>query len=258
MLASFQSLYAFISNFAMDNEGKNSKVSKKKVSGIVRIPTRIVHPLTGDSRVLMDHHDRLRFVMGLMKSWKFPFRKDQFSSEQLKTVRSLTREIFGGIQMPVIDVASDIALIVGVAGVIAPAVEYKWGSAIDQGSWAQVFDEVKVGVGKFMIYPIFTDAATDLTIFCIDYDNATALASSAAALAYDTREVYNNESVASPLPNSRAILPVFPLGIPDKSWIDTTDTTTVVAYLKGYGTTTTTAATFRTYFLMKVKFRQVN
>jgi hypothetical protein len=247
-----------MSDIRNSTAAKANILPKKKVSDSVFTPTRVVHPLTGGSRMLMDHNDRLRFIMSLIKAWSFPRLKQHFSSEQLKTVRTLAREIFGGVQMPVINVASDFTLIVGVAGVIAPAVSYKWGSAIDQGSWAQVFDEVKVGIGKFIVYPQLEDANTSLTVFCIDYDDAAVLASSAAALAYDSRQVLNNKTGVSPLPNSHALLPVTPLGIPDKSWIDTTDTTTVVAYLKGYGLTTTTAVTFSTYFLMKVKFRQVN
>jgi hypothetical protein len=246
----------------MDNQTQIATIKKKKRGGL-RLPTRIVHPLTGEARVLMDHHDRLRFVMLLMKNWNFPRRREQFSIEQLKTVRQLTRELFGGTQEPNINIASDFQLIVATAGaVVTPAIAFKWGLAIDQASWALVFDEVKVEVGMFTVYPIFAGAMTSIMVFCIDYDEAAVLASSAAALAYDTREVFNFHLIAGgasvALPQSRAILNVHPQGIPDKQWIDTSDTTTAVAYLKGYGTATASATVFSTYFLMKVKFRQVN
>jgi len=245
----------------MDNKTQKLTLATKKKRP-ARVPTRIVRPLTGESRMLMDNHDRLRFVMGLIKRWGFPSLKKNFNSEQLKTVRQLTRELFGNTQEPEITLSSDFTLIVATAGaVVAPAVAFKWGSTNDQGSWAQVFDEVKVIIGLFEVYPV-SEAMTSLMVFCIDYDDAAVLASSAAALSYDTRQVFNNigttATLISCLPTSRSTLQVFPQGIPDKQWIDTSDTTTVVAYLKGYGTATASASVFNTYFLMKVKFRQVN
>jgi hypothetical protein len=242
------------------NKILTKKTAKQKHKSVA-VPTRIVHPLTGEARILMDHHDRLRFVLGLIKRWGFPSRKESFSSEQSKTVRQLAKELFSGTQEPEIIVASDFQLIVATAGaVVTPAIQFRWGLAIDQGSWAQVFDEVKVLIGEFEVYPI-ASAMTSLMVFCIDYDDAAVLASSSAALAYDTREVFNfisGGTVVHALPQSRAVLPIKPQGIPDKQWIDTSDTTTVVAYLKGYGTGSASASVFNSYFLMKVKFRQVN
>jgi hypothetical protein len=247
----------------MDNKAKNAD-KKKKARATALVPTRTVHPLTGEARLLMDNHDRLRFVKSLIKQWCFPSQKTQFSVEQLKTVRQMSRELFGKTQEPTILMASDFNLIVATAGgLVQPAAAFYWGGVIDQGSWALVFDEVKVLKGQFEVYPLGSTALTAPIVFCIDYDDNAALASSAAALAYDTREVFNlvPTTLVGPsvfLPQSRAILPVRPQGIPDKQWIDTADTTTVVAYLKGYGTSSASASVFRQYFLMGVKFRQVN
>jgi hypothetical protein len=222
-------------------------------------PIKIVHPTSLSHVVLMTHKDRLNFILSFAKLKGGVSRSSETNTETRNLLRRLAREVFGGTQEPVVRVRGTLTQLLTNAGGTAftPAMTYNWGTAIDQASWAQCFDEVKVLSGDFKIYPL-TVTEIGFIIFCVDYDNATVLASQDAALAYDTYQIWNQEVIYN---NSKHHLrvPVVPQGIPDKSWIDTTDTTTVSAYLKGYAAAGVMATPwFDAFFEMEVKFRQIN
>jgi hypothetical protein len=246
------------SELSRNQKKKLQKETKRlMLAKIAKVKPRIiVHPVSLEQRVLMTDHEKIRFIMSMVKPTTGLFKNSPPSMEMKAVIRRMAREVFG-TQEPVIRVRGALVNQTGSGGAYVPVVSYYWGGVIDQASWAAVFDEVKVLDGVVNILPI-EDAATNLVFWAVDYDNATALGSEDAALAYDTHQIWNGLTIYW-RPRDHIRMAIHPQGIPDKSWIDTTDTTTVSAYVKGYATTSAMSIVwFRTYFEMNVKFRQVN
>ncbi len=247
-------------NNQSNQNSKSQKPKKRFARDIAKVtPQKVVHPSTFEAKILMTHKDRLNFILDVARGRGINL-KGTISAENRKFLRSIARTVFGGTQEPVIRVASDFTtLTTGAGGTLATATSYYWGGAIDNANWALVFDEVKVLSGMFEIWPAANPAVAAICVFVIDYDNNTVLASNAAALAYDTRYVIEGNDPGQRRPRDHGKIFVIPQGIPDKQWIDTTDTSTVSAYLKTFSDTAAMSTQlFRVFFEMEVKFRQVD
>jgi len=153
--------------------------------------------------------------------------------------RELTRFIFG-TQEPELKLRMTIAsLDTGVGATVDASIPLGWVDVLDRGSWAAVFDEVKLLHGAVAYWPNGTAPTNSnqydlLGVAAIDYDDATLPGTFDALNAYDTaRWCY----LIIPFSGARSHVsePVWHWrnqGIPDLQWINTTDTITICAWWK--------------------------
>jgi hypothetical protein len=125
---------------------------------------------------------------------------------------------------------------------------------------AGIFDEVKVIEGACHYVAEVTSGTGSLVhkvVGVIDYESNTSLSSFANGLSYDTHKVFSYASI--PGDNARCEWHFKSQGIPDLSWIPTTDTSSMVAYWKTYirATDSGSSAMGFFYYTCTCDFRQV-
>ncbi len=130
-------------------------------------------------------------------------------------------------------------------------------------SLANLFDEYRVKKAILHIVPSYQSYGASSTalaampvIVVVDYDDATALASIANAIQYDTNKVIYLGSSKTQTHNAK---PAHPEGQPDLAWV-TTSAPTVPFWWKFWSVTTlvpSSAAVATAYIEAEVEFRQV-
>lgn len=129
-------------------------------------------------------------------------------------------------------------------------------------SIANLFDEYRVRSAKLVVAPSYSGygaAATSLAampVVCVvDYDDATAIASSTNAMQYDSAEIFY---LGSSAPKTH-VKSAYPEGQPDLAWV-TTASPTVPFWFKFWSLTSLvpTSAQVGTVFLeVEIEFRQL-
>jgi hypothetical protein len=192
-------------------------------------------------------------------------RRSSLSRAQDGELASFIREMstfLFGTQEPRLRLPSTGVTISIASGIIHDELGIGWGninSAI-LSDLAGLFDEVKVIEGVFHYVSERIAAADALIHKCvgvIDYETNTSLANFANGLSYDTHKVFSYDIVPS---ESRCEWHWKSQGIPDLSWIPTSDTSTMVAYWKSYirSTDSGSVGVGFTYFTATCDFRQVS
>lgn len=130
-------------------------------------------------------------------------------------------------------------------------------------SFANLFDEYRVRKAKLHILPYYigygasaTSLASMPIIVVVDYDDATALSTSAQAIQYDTEKIIY---FGSSKPVVHTAKPAQPEGQPDLAWV-TTASPTVPFWFKFYSITTlvpSSASIGQIYLEVEIEFRQL-
>lgn len=196
-------------------------------------------------------------------------RLGKCSATELTNFKSFRRELTSflfGTQEPELKLALQTGYMSSSgASLYIPVVSIGWPIVIDRSDWDDVFDEVKVLHGKWKFRALLPYASTTsgivrVAVGVIDYNNNTAFSTFDEADAYDTKKHYYLEFL--PGEKSQQSWTWKDQGIPDLSWIATTDTTTYVCFHKniffGAGTVLTSTNYGLGHGHAFVRFRQVN
>lgn len=180
--------------------------------------------------------------------------------------RGLVRQVLG-TQQPIFLLRSAIKTITASVSTIADVIPVDpngTASILDWSSWKAVFDEYRVLRARCHIVNEFAPPASSTasacplnwTCWCVDYDDATALGSVAAAMSYDTFKPI-------PLcgyPDAQFhTLDALMEGIPDLQWV-TTATTVPAAWFKVVNANATAGnlVYYSCYLEYEIEFRQVD
>lgn len=184
------------------------------------------------------------------------------SLDTLKFMRGHIRN-FLGTQQPIIRCRTSFTTLTTSGTNLTQVVAMDVTGITAWSSLANLFDEYRVRSATLHIQPLYQSYGASATaiaampiIVVVDYDDATALASLANAIQYDTQKIiYFGTSNSKNMKAKRAQ----PEGIPDLSWV-TTATPTVPFWWKFWSLTTlipSTAAIGYCFIEAEVEFRQL-
>jgi len=149
------------------------------------------------------------------------------------TLRNLVRKVYG-TYMPKLPFRSyDPAVLTVAAGVLNTVVTLESSILAGFGYYASIFDEYRPG-GKFRVKYGVVTAGVMYAVGVIDYADATALATTAEGMLYDTAKVFllcNSVITKDSVTEWEGHL----MGQPDFAWLATNVTSTDFAYWKVYG-----------------------
>jgi hypothetical protein len=172
-------------------------------------------------------------------------------------LRNVTRKVFGTF-MPKLPFRSyDPAVIASTSGVVTLVVTLETSVLAGFGYWGTIFDEYHP-TGPFTItyFPTFS-AGPALVAGVIDYVDSTALSSKSAAMIYDTVKVFSASFTGG---NEQRIHWNGHLsGIPDMTWLDTSNTGQDFAYWKSFAFAATSGSQTYGYLWFEdvwIEFRQ--
>lgn len=187
---------------------------------------------------------------------------DQLGLEQKKFYRSHVRE-FLGTQQPTFTLRTSFTTLTTTSTNLTQVIGMDVTGISPWSSIANLFDEYRVRKAKLHIAPLYQSYGASATalaampiIVVVDYDDATALGSLAAAVQYDTMKLlYLGGSNCK----THSAKEARPEGQPDLAWV-TTATPTVPFWWKFWSLTNlvpSSAAIGYAYIEVDIEFRQV-
>lgn len=184
------------------------------------------------------------------------------TDQQTQFMRHHVRD-FMGTQQPIITARTSFTTLTTSGTNLTQVVAMDVTGISGWSSFANLFDEYRVRKAWLHIQPLYqaygasaTSIAAMPIIVVVDYDDATAIATLANAIQYDTaRVIYLGSAKTS----THTAAPARPEGQPDLAWV-TTATPTVPFWFKFWSLTTlvpSSAAVGYCYLELDIEFRQL-